>query len=277
MPSTAVRTGFLLTLVLALAAPASGVTLLEDNSNIVTVTDLTGFATDGNDMAGLLQVTAVFLDGTSETITWAATGPDSGGIAFVNWSLREGDDTFLGSGFDDEGLWRTSVDPGVFVDKLILTGATSKSPNGQAEGLVFDRTGRHGSFGTASSYRGRDFEVAFTVTSTGLAPGFDDFVITYSNPIDVIADGPGVVGDLFGQLTIDPILRSGEPGYFYAANQLGFRVDTDTAGLFDERSRDGRREVIPEPGACVMLTWALMAFALSGPGRVSKRFGEHSK
>lgn len=268
MPSSAIRAGVLVALLLAHALPASGVTLLEDNSNVVTVTDLTGFATDGNDMAGLLQITAVFLDGTSETITWAATGPDSGGIAFVSWSVGETDDTFLGDGFEAEGLWKTSVDPGVFIDKLILTGATSKSPNGQTEGVVFDRTRAPGSFGTASSYRGRDFEIAYTATIVGLAPGFDDFIITYSNPIDVVADGPGVVGDLFGQLTIDPILRSGEPGYFYAANELGFRVDTDTVGLFDERSRDGRQETLPEPGGCAMLSFALIAIASFGRGKV---------
>jgi len=250
--------------VIAPLAPAFGVTLLEDNSNVVTVSDLTGFATDGNDMAFSLQVTAVFLDGTSETITWAATGPDSGGIAFTNWSLREAGDTFLGSGTDGEGLWITSVDPGVFIDRLVLTGATSKTPSGQTEGVVFDRTGRVFSFGTANSYRGRDFEIAYTATIVGLAPGFDDFIVTYSNPIDVVADGPGVVGDLFGQVTIDPILRSGAPGYFYAANELGFRIDTDTVGLFDVKSNDGRRETVPEPGARALLIGASLALGRRG-------------
>jgi hypothetical protein len=244
---------------LALVAPLSsawGLTLVEDNTNVVAVSDLTGFATDGNDMAFSLQVTAVFLNGMSETITWAPTGPDSGGIAFTSWSLQEAGDTFLGSGFEDEGLWRTSVDPGVFIDRLVLTGATSKTPSGQTQGIVFDRTGRPFSFGTDKSYRGRDFEIAFVVTSTGAAPGFDDFVVTYSNPVDVVADGPGVVGDLFGQLTIDPILRNGEPGYFYAGNQLGFRVDTDTVGLFDPKSNDGRRETVPEPSGLGLLILA---------------------
>jgi len=252
-------TVFVVVLAIAPLSAAFGLTLVEDNTNVVTVSDLTGFATDGNDMAFSLQVTAVFLDGTSETITWAATGPDSGGIAFVNWSLQEKGDTFLGAGFDDEGLWRTSVDPGVFIDRLVLIGATSKTPSGQTQGVVFDRTGREFSFGTANSYRGRDFEIAFTVTSTGAAPGFDDFVVTYSNPIDVVADGPGVVGDLFGQLTIDPILRSGAPGYFYAANQLGFRVDTDTVGLYDPKSADGRRETVPEPSGMALLAAACLA------------------
>jgi hypothetical protein len=258
--------------VASLLAPLSSalaLTLVEDNTNVVTVSDLTGFATDGNDMAFSLQVTAVFTNGMSETITWAATGPDSGGIAFTSWSLREKGDTFLGSGFEDEGLWVTSVDPGVFIDKLVLTGATSKTPSGQTQGVVFDRTGREFSFGTDKSYRGRDFENAFTVTSTVLAPGFDDFIVTYSNPIDVVADGPGIVGDLFGQLTIDPILRSGEPGYFYAANQLGFRVDTDTVGLFDPRSNDGRRETVPEPSGLGLLIVAGLAIRL--PRRRSGR------
>ncbi|HEX6961300.1 MAG TPA: hypothetical protein VF175_05490 [Lacipirellula sp.] len=256
--------------ILALPRPTSGLTILEDNSNVVTVSDLTGFATHGNDMAGLLQVTAVFLNGTSESITWAATGPDSGGIAFVSWDLGEGGDTFLGVGFDSEGLWKTGVDSGTFVDKLILTGATSRTPEGQTEGVVFDRTGRHGSFGTANSYRGRDFEIAYTATVQGFAPGFDDFIVTYSNPIDVVADGPGVVGDLFGQVTIDPILRSGERGYFYALNELGFRVDTDTVGLFDPKSNDGRFETlpVPEPGTSAGLAAVSLIILL---GRSSLR------
>jgi hypothetical protein len=252
MRPPSIRATLAVALLLGPLSPVLALTLVEDNANIVTVSDLTGFATDGNDMAFSLQVTAMFLNGTSETITWASTGPDSGGIVFTSWSLREAGDTFEGAGFEDEGLWVTSVDPGVFIDKLVLTGATSKTPAGQTQGIVFDRTGRPFSFGTDKSFRGRDFEIAFTVTSTGAAPGFDDFVVTYSNPIDVVADGPGVVGDLFGQLTIDPILRNGEPGYFYAANQLGFRVDTDTVGLFDPKSNDGRRETVPEPGGLAL-------------------------
>jgi len=237
--------------IVAASTPARAVTILEDNTNPGAVSDLTGFATTGSDMAGALRVTAFFTDGTSETIPWASTGVGDGAALGTGWTLREFDDTFGSPASDDIGLWKVTVQQaGVFIDQLLLSGV---NPNIPERGVVFDRT-KPTPFGTQGSYRGRDFEVHTTATVIGFDPGFDDFEVTYRMPIDSQADGPGVVGDLFGELLIDPIKRSGELGFFYALNELSYYADTDTVGMFDPGSFDPNRpELFPEPTSLVLL------------------------
>lgn len=56
-------------------------------------TVLTGFTTSGDMMAGI-QVTASFVDGSSETATWQATNTNSGGVFGNGWSLSESGNSF---------------------------------------------------------------------------------------------------------------------------------------------------------------------------------------
>ena len=50
-------------------------------------------AVSGADMAGI-EVTALFGDGNTEQLTWAATGADSGGVTGTGWSLSLSGDSF---------------------------------------------------------------------------------------------------------------------------------------------------------------------------------------
>ncbi|HEY9833272.1 MAG TPA: hypothetical protein V6D26_22150, partial [Stenomitos sp.] len=56
-------------------------------------TTLTGYATYGNMMSGM-RVTANFLDGSSQTLTWGATGSISGGVFSNTWSLTQSGNTY---------------------------------------------------------------------------------------------------------------------------------------------------------------------------------------
>ena len=238
-------------LLLALVPAAQALTINEDNTMPGTVIDLTGYATTGSDMVGM-QVTAYFTDGSTETVPWASTGAGNGQAAGTGWTLYEFGDTFGSPTDPNVGLWKVSVqEANVFIDQLLLKGVDAKLPE---RGVVFDRT-QPTPFGTHGSYRGRDFEVYSIATIVGLDPGFDDLEVTYRVPIDSQADGPGIVGDLFGELLINPI-RTGstEAGIFYAANELTFHADTDTVGQFDPGSFDpGNPEHMPEPASLTLL------------------------
>ena len=234
---------------LAVAAPATAANIFEDNTSPITVEGITGYATTGADMAGM-EVTAFFLGGTSETITWTSLGGGMGEAAGTGWTLSAAGDTFGSAGDPNIGLWKMHVtSPNVFVDSLLISGVNPQLPE---RGIVFDRTDPF--FGTEGSYRGRDFEVYYTVTIDGLDPGFDDFDVTYLMPVDSLSDGVGIVGDVFGQLLIDPIRTAGTaPGVFYASNELAFYADTDTIGKYDPGSSTPDRPEFPEPASLTLL------------------------
>jgi hypothetical protein len=235
----------------AIAAPASAVNIFEDNTSPITVEGITGYATTGADMAGM-QVTAYFLGGAFETITWVSLGGGAGQAAGTGWTLSATGDTFGSIADPYVGLWDMSVSsPNVFIDRLLISGINPQLPQ---RGVVFDRTEPF--FGTEGSFRGRDFSVYFIATTIGLDPGFDDLNVTYLMPVESLSDGSGIVGDLFAQMLIEPIRTSGtapSAGYFYQANQLGFYADTDTIGMYDPGSADPGRQEFPEPGALSLL------------------------
>ena len=106
-------------------------------------------------------------------------------------------------------------------------------------------------------------------TVVGLDPGFDDLIITYADPIDSQADGPGVVGDLFGRVIIDPIKTSGDIGYFYAANELTFHMDTDTVGIRNPDVPPGPE--FPEPSGLAALGTMVLLLSRRRGGRKDKR------
>lgn len=153
---------------------ASATTITTDTSATDNIPGLTGFATSGDQMAGM-SVQAFFANGFSETLSWSATGAGAGGVSGTGWSLAESGDTF-------SNPWSFANNTNFALTKLILDARPGLT--------VFDRT-FGGASGTPGSARGVDF--AETPTTAGTA--------TYSIQVAITPNLP--VGDLWHMLTID--------------------------------------------------------------------------
>jgi hypothetical protein len=210
-------------LLIANGTSNAAVTVVSDFGTIHTTTALTGYSTTGA-MMDLMQVTAFFAGGGSETLAWANTGPISGGVTGTGWSLTESDDTF-------GGHWVLSASQGI--SRLLLDGAGG-DPDRPADTL-FDRAWPLGgdnpgpSTGTPGSARGWDFEVVGGTSYNILA--------TYRDAIAIGAAAP--VGDIFRFLDIEfrDVAFQGD---------LVFIADTDNTEFA------GDIDPIPAPGAILL-------------------------
>jgi len=238
------------------AAHGQPLSLFEDTTNTIMVTDLTGFAAEGDDMAGMqVTVFSSFFGTGSETIAWGATGAGTGGALGNGWSLSESGDTFGDTSNPPEGRWMFDVtEPNMLVDRILLTGVSGQDV--QDTGVVFDRTVEPNFFGTDGSAKGRDFEYAATAFT-----GNTGVEVTYIDLIDSQADGPGAVGDLFAQVDIDFVLPAGGGdigGAFGANDRLLFYMDTDLVGpRVPGDCPPGGECDVPEPGTCLLLLLGL--------------------
>jgi len=131
-------------------------------------TTLTGFTTTGNMMAGM-RVTASFVDGFSESVTWQSTGSISGGAFGSGWSLTESDNSF-------DSPW-TFSNTNKGITSLVIDAIPGNS--------VFDNVAKEEI--TSGSADGWGFE-----TLAGQSPNSS----IYSDPIDISR------GDLFGKLSL---------------------------------------------------------------------------
>jgi hypothetical protein len=215
-----------------------------------TISDLTGFLTTGADMAGM-SVTADFQGGGSESVTWAATGVDSGAATGTGWSLNEVGDTFTGS-------WGLAVtNDAIGITKVTVAGFVS---NGQATtGTVFDRT--LPSFGTDGSAQGHD------LTLNSAIGAWTDLQVVYRDLVDNLADGPGAVGDLYRQMELTfgqvVVATNGEilqPVPFLFGDTLSFVQDTDSVGVR-----------LPEPSTFVLGAMSIVALGLTARRRFRRR------
>lgn len=240
--------GTLLAVCLASAASlGQPLNIFEDATNTIVVEDLTGFATNGADMDGMEVTVFGNLFGPSgDTQTWAASGIDSGGAIGSGWTLDESGDTFT-------DLWRFDVtEPDLLVDRIVISGVSSQA-NDSEGAVVFDRT--KPSFGTGGSFRGRDFEYGptFFISNTGVN-------VTYSDVIDNQADGPGSVGDVFGEVALDfylPPTGGDIGGQFTSSDRLQFYLDTDLVGA--RVPCDPTNMECPEPQGAVLVLLSLFA------------------
>lgn len=115
------------------------VTYAVDSSTTNNIPGLTGFATNGSQMSGML-VSAAFSGGLSQSLSWATTGATSGGVSGSGWGLSLDSDSFGGS-------WNFSLSPNSALGtltRLVLNGAPGFT--------VFDRT--NPSWGTDGSAQG---------------------------------------------------------------------------------------------------------------------------
>lgn len=177
----------------AVAAP---VLVNYDPGTTFTTAGLTGFATLGDGMVGM-SVTAYFVGGGSQTLSWAATGAGSGGVTGTGWSLGLSGDTFSSN-------WVLTTSGGTAIDRLVLDGAPGNT--------VFDV---NDAFGTPGSANG----VAFTETSATAFP----VTATYRDQVALTATAP--VGDLWRILDID---FTGQNG-LTSGSTFSWRADTDNA------------------------------------------------
>lgn len=156
-------------------------------------TTLTGYTTNGADMAGM-KVTVNFLGGGSETQTWAATGSNSGAALGADWSLSQSKTTFGNPwSFNYTGLDAiTSLIIDAVPGNTVFDIGTNPSTPGSASGWSFSAQG-------------------------GLAPSS----YNYSVPIDIST------GDLFGKLSL--FWDNG----FGTNDSLRFIADTDSGTIDD--------------------------------------------
>ncbi len=157
-------------------------------------TTLTGFSTYGDMMSGM-RVSANFLDGTSQSLFWDATGNEAGGVFGNGWSLTQ-------SGNSYESPWSFS-NFGQGITSLVIEAIPGNS--------VFDiNPNLYGSLQTPGSAEGWEFQ-----TLVGQAPNS----YRYYDPIDISN------GDLFG--TLSAYWSSGFTG------TMQFRTDTDSGSRTD--------------------------------------------
>ncbi len=196
------------------------------------VVGITGSATTGGDMAGML-VTALFGSGRAVTVPWTATGVDSGQatgeVPDVNdrrlsFLLSQGGDTFT----DQWTLTNTSE---VGAESALIGFVLDGFPGD----TVFDRT-FGGAFGTTGSFLGRDF---FSDTDLGF-----DLTLNAIYVGQVAINGSAPVGDLFRFLDV----RFSEP-IFNTDPALQFFLDTDSIGLPPGQA--------PEPATLLLLAAGL--------------------
>ncbi|TCS37159.1 PEP-CTERM sorting domain-containing protein [Reinekea marinisedimentorum] len=122
----------------------------------------------GADMAGI-SVTAIYTDGTSDTVIWSATGSESGGVSETSWSLTQEGST-LGE-YDSStdtiyGLWTftsdgsvesliiDTLDTGIVFDTAFIDDL-SDDTNGSGQGRIFSEVDVDASTlleGASSSY-----------------------------------------------------------------------------------------------------------------------------
>jgi hypothetical protein len=231
-------------LALASAAAFGGTISTAGASNVgpVVATDITGFATTGNLMGGLVIV-GDFASGADATCTWVNLGGNAGGCTAVGggangFSLALNGDTFSAS-------WNLS--------SILGANLLSLTFNGLPGSTVFDRTSP--STGTSGSDQGND-----AAGSTNPLISFDPLYLiqglaTYQNPVGTLANAP--VGDIHATVFLEFTDLLGGADGLRAGNTAAWTMDTDNIGLRGGDPGSG----VPEPSTFGMVGAGLVGLA----------------
>ncbi len=210
---------------------AGTVNINTDASEPVDVAGISGFTTTGADMNGML-ITATFLDGSSETVTWGATGDAGAGAANgTGWGLALTGDSFFNE-------WVLSNESGEGMSGLTIEALPGST--------VLDR------FINDEVSPGTSLGFSFQVDDDLPGPnndddaGVDTFNVLYSQPVGI--NGAAPLGDIWGKIDIG-FLNAGafgiEVGFRSSSRKLRFMQDTDNL-------LQGGMEMVPLPGTVAM-------------------------
>jgi len=222
---------FSLMLVSAGTVYAYNVTVNFEDGVLQNTTALTGYGTTGAMMDGM-TVTAYYLGGGYQTLTWAAVSSYSGAVSGSDWTLYQSGDTFT----SDWSL--SSYVNGLQIERIFFDAGLGNT--------VFDTTDIGDVYGTEGSYRGLNFYLTYC-NNDAL-----DIRATYSGAVGL--DGAAPVGDLYRYLDISFNNDSG----FSSGDWLKFRADTDNLLYAGDIQPS---DPVPEPATIILLGAGLLGMA----------------
>ena len=193
----------------------------------VPVSDLTGFETTANEMAGML-ITGTFSTGANVSCIWAAQGGTSGSCTGTNGA--NGFNMFLtGDTFFE--TWSLNQITGGNLLSLVF--------DGLSDNVVFDRSSLTSTPGSSS---GTDI---FGTISRRNVNG----VAVYSNAVGTLGNAP--IGDLYALVTLNFTNGGMRP-----EDTASIVMDTDSIG---PRGTAPDSSCVPEPGAYLLAGSGLAA------------------
>ncbi len=210
----------------AVWAPAHAVPTYLTGGNVVSALGVSTMTT-GAEMVGL-RVDVMFVDGFTDGGVWVMTGPESGGVFQLGWSLSVSGNTF-------STPWLFTLDSNspafnhgdLHVVQLNAVGTTT----------AFDRAAP--SPGTAGSDIGLDWTCEPTSDC-------EPATVLYDHQVGIGLLAP--IGDLWQSMEIR-FEQNGVPTS--PSSDFTFRQDTDTLGV----------QAVPEPGSLALLGAALALLA----------------